>query len=493
MRFDGERGLRRRSLGRVLLAAIAVVSVLVGGLPPAVAGSSTTEGPSRPAFVLRYQGPGGGPDYSTAVATDQGGDLFVTGSAYGGPTRGDDYTTLAYGPTGERRWKATYNGPDSNIDDALDLAVAPGGGAVFVTGYSFGGPSTTNDATTIAYDGGNGHQLWIARYDGPGHDTDAGADVVVSPDGSALFVTGASAGVDGMLDVLTIAYDSVSGSQRWVARLGESNSVSDEGLSVGVSPDGARVYVTGYRTGADANFLTVAYSATDGTELWRRSIDAGGDELGRSLTVAPDGSSVYVTGYRSGAGTGRRPLACNSGKATVADDYITVAYDAATGGRRWIRNYDGPDHDCDEAYSIAVAPGGSSVFVTGSSFSFAGDSDVATVSYSTADGTELWATRFDGPSHLYDAGDSLSVAPDGSRVYVAGSSIGALTDFDFLTLFYDPASGDVRRAERYDGPGHAFDAPNAIAVDPTGGLVSVTGGSAGLGGDPDYATVVYRT
>jgi hypothetical protein len=308
-----------------------------------------------------------------------------------------------------------------------------------------------------------------------------------------VFVTGASAGADGMLDVLTLAYDAATGSQNWVARFAEGNAAADEGLSIGVSPDGARVYVTGYRTASNADFLTVAYAA-DGTELWSRTIDAGGDELGRSLAVGPDGSSVYVTGYRSGAPGGEQgPLDCGSAGAGVGDDYITVAYDGGTGQRRWIRNYDGADHDCDQAYGIAVAPDGAAVFVTGSSFSVGGDSDVATVAYAGGDGTRLWARRFDGPSHLYDAGDSLLVAPDGTSVYVAGSSVGSTTDFDFLTLFYDAVDGTRRRVERYDGPGHGFDALNAIAADPSGRVVYVTGGSTGQGLDPDFATIAYRT
>ena len=109
------------------------------------------------------------------------------------------------------------------------------------------------------------------------------------------------------------------------------------------------------------------------------------------------------------------------------------------------------------------------------------------------DGTDLCASRFEGPSHLYDSGDSVIVSPDGGRVYVAGSSTGATTDVDFVTVFHDAAGGAVQRAERYDGPGHGFDAPNAIAVHPCGRLVYATGGSTGRGGAPDFATVAYTT
>jgi putative pyrroloquinoline-quinone binding quinoprotein len=481
-----------RTMSRSPIVVTALAVLLLTGTSVAHAdrylGSS-----SAPVRVLRHDGPGHGPDYSTGIAvTPDGSRFFVTGYVYGGPTRGDDYSTIAADADGTPLWGRSYNGPDSNIDEALDVAVSTDGRTVYVTGYSFGGPATTNDATTIAYDALTGRQLWVARYDGPGHDTDVGVDVAVAPDGESVFVTGASIGTDGMLDVLTLAYDASTGIQSWVARHGEANAAADEGLSLGVSPDGGLVFVTGYQTSVDADFLTVAYDAQGGGEVWSRSIDAGGDELGRSLVVAPDGSSVYVTGYRSGVPGGAVPLACFSGEAAVGDDYLTAAYDATSGTRRWLRNYDGPDHDCDQAYAIAVDPAGSAVFVTGSSFAPSSDFDVATVAYAGADGSELWTARYDGPDHLYDAGDSLVLSPNGRRLYVAGSSVGASTDYDFVTLFYDAASGVLSKSERYDGPGHGFDAPNAIAAGSNGRFVYVTGGSTGTGLSPDFATVVYR-
>jgi len=146
---------------------------------------------------------------------------------------------------------------------------------------------------------------------------------------------------------------------------------------------------------------------------------------------------------------------------------------------------------------LAVSPDASAVFVTGSSFSSTSDSDAATVAYEADDGATRWVARYDGPHHLFDQGDAVGVAPDGGRVFVSGLATSAVTAFDFLTLFYDAASGTQLRVERYDGPSHAFDAPNAIAVNPLGGAVCVTGGSTGPnepGGDaPDYATVIYRT
>lgn len=404
-------------------------------------------------------------------------------------------TTIAYDRTGSRLWVANFNGPDSSIDQANALAVAPLGGRVFVTGYSWGGSDTQNDALTVSYLAATGDPLWAKRYDGPGHQTDAGADLVVAPSGKTVYMTGASADTDGTLDVVTVAYDAASGFPRWTARTGGIPGGYDEGLAIDMSSDGSRVFVAGYRTGAASiDLLVVAYDAASGDRLWAHTIDAGGDEVGRAIAVAPDGTAVFVTGATSGGPTlGGTPADCASGRRSIGADYITAAYDPSTGRRVWLENYDGPDHECDEAYGLGVSPDSSAVFVTGSSFSSSSDSDAATVAYQADDGATRWVARYDGPDHLFDQGDAVGVAPDGGQVFVCGLATSAVTDYDFLTLFYDAVSGTQLRVERYDGPGHAFDAPNAIAVNPRGGAVYVTGGSTGANQAPDYATVIYRT
>ena len=47
------------------------------------------------------------------------------------------------------------------------------------------------------------------------------------------------------------------------------------------------------------------------------------------------------------------------------DDFVTIAYDALTGGALWTQVYDGPSSRNDFAYDVAVSPVDSMVFVTG--------------------------------------------------------------------------------------------------------------------------------
>ena len=89
------------------------------------------------------------------------------------------------------------------FDFPAALGVRPDGSQVFVTGASFG--STGYDYATVAYDGTNGAELWVRRSD-PATYGDLATSLGVSPDGSAVFVTGTSFGSTGRLDYLTIAY-----------------------------------------------------------------------------------------------------------------------------------------------------------------------------------------------------------------------------------------------------------------------------------------------
>ena len=84
--------------------------------------------------------------------------------------------------------------------------------------------------------------------------------MVVSPDGTRLFVTGDGKGRTTGHDYATVAYSAADGRRLWVSRYsynGHANSSDDGARSVAVSPDGTTVYVTGTSGGGRA---TVAYS-----------------------------------------------------------------------------------------------------------------------------------------------------------------------------------------------------------------------------------------
>jgi len=432
-------------------------------------------------WVSRYGGSRGDEANAVAVSPD-GSRVFVTGKSTG-PSIKYDYATEAYdAATGAALWSHRYNGPGNADDLAFALVVSPDGSRVFVTGYS-GGAGTKSDYATVAYDAGSGATLWVRRYNGPNNAHDLAYSIAVAPDGSRVFVTGSSCECSiADADYATVAYDADTGTRLWVRRYNGSAGQADEAYSVAVSPDGSRVYVTGTSIGGTfvviEDYATVAYDAATGTPLWVRRYDGPGSQfdLAYSVAVSPDGSGVFVTGY-SYSGTDY--------------DYATVAYDAVTGTERWITRYDGPGNDDDIAYSVEASADGARVFVTGTSPGDGTDNDYATVAYDAVVGDELWVSRYDGPGLWPDVAYGVASSPDGSRAFVTGFSRGSSLTYDYATVAYDAASGAAAWVERYDGPGNAGDTARWVTVSPDGSRIFVTGSSGGSLTASDYATVAY--
>jgi hypothetical protein len=327
--------------------------------------------------------------------------------------------------TGAKLWVRHYNGPASDDDFARALATSPDGTAVYVTGRSDGG-STRDDFATVAYDARTGARLWTRRFNGRPDRNDAGASIGVTPDGATVFVTGSSVGGASRVDYATIAYDALTGSTLWVRRYNGPGNGYDFPASLGVGPNGDAVYVTGSSWGGPTlgtDYATIAYDALTGARLWTKRLAGPGNSHAepRSLGVNPDGTAVYVTGTTFGPRNG---------------NYVTVAYDAATGASRWLRRYTNRD---DNARSLTVSRDGSAVYVTG--YSGGGPTrsyDFATVAYHAVTGDSRWVSRYNGPTSGFDVASSVVASPDGTAVYVTGSSDGDSTGLDYVTIAYRP-------------------------------------------------------
>jgi hypothetical protein len=371
-----------------------------------------------PLWVNRYNGTGNDDDEAAAVAVDRNGNVFVTGSSYGGVGFGLDlgYVTIKYSNAGVLVWNDRYSNLSDGDDVAKALAVDDSGN-VFVTGFS-DGTDTDHDYATIKYSG-NGVRLWTKRFDGPANFTDEPRAIAVDLSGNA-YVTGFSEDDLSLRDYATIKYSN-AGAALWTNRYDGPASFNDEATALAVAAQG-NCYVTGFSevdSEGHSVFLTVAYSSA-GAFRWAQPFGSGeGFDRANAIALDPAGN-VFVTGT-AWNGTG--------------SDYVTLKY-SDSGAILWTNRYHGPASDDYAATAIAV-DGTGQVFVTGGlAEDSAGPSAYVTIKYANA-GAPLWTATGGGPAGD-DIATALGVDPKGN-VFVTGNSLSADPDkegFDIGTVKY---------------------------------------------------------
>ena len=421
-------------------------------------------------WVRTYDGPPSNNDRAYAVTPDGSGNVYVTGRSVGDGT-GSDFATLKYSSGGDELWVSRYNGPGNQLDDARAISLDSEGN-VYVTGHSYG---TSNDLATVKYDN-DGKEKWVKRYNGSGDGTDGGFSLVVDSTGS-VYVTGFTdrepgPGINN--DVVTLKYR--TNDETWVRRY-PTMSLWPRAMTV---DEVGNVYVLARSSDVQTiyDFLTIKYDST-GDMLWQRNYDFPGhytldDERPHDLVVDQDGN-VIVTGLCEGT--------------AVRGDYVTVKYDN-DGNEIWVRRYNGPGNDYDEANAIAVDNLGN-IYVTGRSYDNAGTGmDYATVKYDSS-GTEVWVRRYHGPAVLSHPDWPNDIAIDSlGNVYVTGQSYGITSRYDYATIKYN-SSGDEMWVARYDGLGSNQDIAQRLVLDSSGNVYVTGYSSSGVTTGFDYMTIKY--
>jgi hypothetical protein len=420
-------------------------------------------------------------DTATRIAVSpDGSKVFVTGNSVcpsrcpGGGFAGA--STVAYdAATGEQLWVASYPGADAG---GYAIAVSPDGSKVFVNSGdgAFTSATIAYDAATgrelyvipsagelipwrslavspdgatvyvatddaplstcgfrfTAYDTSNGSQRWTALDTNCNWDTNA--EMVMSPDGSSLYaVDYSNHGFE------TVAYDTSNGSQRWSSVAAGVRSDGDLGPSIGVSPDGSRVFVAGFGpcTGSctDQPLVTLGYAASDGHQLWRSSYDSGARNSPMDVAVSADGSRVFVTAQEE--------MPCFSPCTTTQVNAPLIAYDAGTGAEAWVNDYQN-----NSSFALAPSPDGATVYVAGT-FTTAASASVAAASSScSASACGYAVTAYDA-----HAGAGTSQDRDPAPVYDGWS-----------TVFAKTALGGAYRESRAKGQKAVFRTPATSKV-----------------------------
>lgn len=402
--------------------------------------------------------------------------VYVTGESVSAGTW-QKFVTVAYDAlTGAQVWEARYSGPTIWSEVATGVTTSPDGTKVYVTGYGQN-PGTSLDYTTIAYDAATGTELWVTHYAGSGGGWDQAEDILVSPDGGTVYVTGYSElGTGWIFEAATIAMDAETGALLWTARYAGPGGQA-YGLDFELGPDGEHLFVTGMRQGPnDWDYVTIKYDAETGQELWATGYDgpAGGFDIARGIAISHDGARVFVGGESTGIGT--------------ETDLAAIAYDAQTGDGLWTQRYDGPLNHIEYSHGIVVTPDDRTAILAGSSLT-ANSLDYVVIGYDVETGEESWFYTYDGPGADYDEVRGMTLSASGDRVYVTGQSWGP-TAYDMTTTAVDTSNGEEVWVSRYDNVG-SRDYGAAMAFDPIGLRVYGTGYSRSDIGELDYVTIGY--
>lgn len=184
--------------------------------------------------------------------------------------------------TGEALWRGRYESTGSQVDSYYNFVPGPivvsrDGSKVIVSSLITGSAFTgyREGIATVAYDTTTGQQAWEARYIEYPYRTmrilPFYPTISASPTTDQVFVTGPR-GNSPYSQYVTLAYDTNTGSQQWIARFLQGSSVP---VTIATARDGRRVFVAGIvkpidQVGSTAvvnnswDIVTVAYDTATG-------------------------------------------------------------------------------------------------------------------------------------------------------------------------------------------------------------------------------------
>ncbi len=403
----------------------------------------------------------GSQDYANAVALDNSGNVFVTGSVYNNTVTNTDYGTLKYNSSGVQQWFRLHNGSINWFDIADDIATDAAGN-IYVTGRT---DASSSNATcvTIKYNSA-GDSLWVRSY------VSAYCSRLLVDNSSNVYVVGRK-GDASFCDYFVIKYNS-AGDSLWSRTYSSPGSFPDAATCLAVDNTG-NVYISGYiysqTPGPHTGIATIKYNSS-GTQQWVATYDyaSTGSHKANDIVVDISGN-VYIGGY--------------SDTAVIGRTYLVVKYSPA-GVKLWQARYSsGTPQTTTEAVSIALYQD-NFLYVTGYSVFASTYYDYVTIKYNSA-GAQQWVTQYHNGT---DVASKLALDNLGNA-YVTGSSSSMTNGEDILTVRYNSAGVQQWQA-RWDGAAHNNDQGRDIAVDAAGN-VYVTGRALTGANNDDYVTIKY--
>lgn len=428
----------------------------------------------NPQWVSYYNSPSNNSDIPVAMTVDNSGNIYVTGVS---PmtSQNDDYLTVKYNSAGVEQWTARYHTPGSN-DDLVRAIAVDNSGNVYVSGsVSYGGSNGVQitvkynsagveqwvrqlgepvaspaapggfkssmgiDASGNIYIGGirkfgggdnggmllikytpDGDSLWTRRYKGTQFLQGLGSAIgCLKVQGNYIYVTGKSFDMNPNRTLATtIKYD-LSGDLQWIKH--DSLAFGSDDV-IAIDTDASDNVIIACNFAYD--ILTIKYDAA-GNKLWRKTYNGIGGtryDLVTGMETDQQGN-IYLTG--------------TSYREVSEEDFLTLKYDAA-GDMQWERFYNGNRNVGDYSKGIALDALGN-VYVTGLTYEIPFNDNFMTIKYNS-DGAEQWRINYDGGiNNRHDEAVDIATDPDGD-IIVTGFANRSNQD-DYATIKYSESVG----------------------------------------------------
>jgi hypothetical protein len=367
--------------------------------------------------------------YAYDLAWSPAGDTLVVTGVQVTQHRQVAITVAFDAANGAIEWSAREDRSKFNTGGGT-VVVTPDGTRVIVAGGRRGtGAGGDTDYWLAAYDAGSGATVWT-RTIGYRNVNDVVTSMSLSPDGSFVIVGGETRDAAHGTDFLLAAVTTTDGTVRWRARSAlKQEFYSGQDPRVLLSPDGTRVFLTGVTTRLSYSkwWFVQAFDSATGGSLWDEAPLEGGSDViyaGYNAAITSDGATLFMTG---GGGVDQ----------VTRGDVYTLAIDTVTGAQQWSAIYNGPASLNDRGIAVAVTPDDATVVVTGISgaplegAASASDDDV-TLAYDAATGAPRWTARYD--EKQVDTASALAIALGGTVAVM--TSVGGGRNADYAVIAY---------------------------------------------------------
>ena len=360
------------------------------------------------------------------------------------------------------RWARTLSGP-TNEDEFDGVAAAPDG-SVYATGKfeqaaALGGVSLSSagraDIPLARFDA-SGRASWVQRFGGSGEDNffdiDADASGAVATGWFAGTVAFGSATLtsSGRSDCVIAAFRP-DGSTRWARRFG--GPFRDGCNEVSIDPTGTITTSLDTEGGwtplggppiprVDGSDTVLLRLGSDGTPQWMRRVGGSGDQRGKALAVAPDGSVSFGGDTVGPLEVGNRTMSTPT-NGTSRDAWLSRW--GPIGTLEWVTTWGGPGDDlakgvADDGHTVSyVGPFTGTISVGSTTLDAGPGADTLVAQRSTA-GQVRWATSVSASADL--DGAEVVGAADGGVLFGSASAPG---------LSFGSASGGSIPLDASDG------------------------------------------